>query len=258
MQIVKQSLVGDYYIPSADVIVVCDVLRSTATQAAALSAGVERLYLFNSEIDYLKNRKLVGESFPVFSFVEYYSENLKNKTPGTYQSAKSETDFIRLDEPVKRYRISPTFVTSDKFETVKTASFYGNWQTKIMISANEAAETVIAAGLVNAQAVIDFVKTKNPKKVVLIVVGDMEYGKIAPYNELLADYLQKGFEDNKPETEPFLAEMKETLAYLAEGVEKEVQKDIEFCLQLDKTRAIPVLVKETVKKTDLIYLTTAK
>ena len=258
MQVVKQSLVGDYYIPSADVIVVCDVLRSTATQAAAISKGVERLYLFNSEIDYLKSRKIIGEKYPVFSFVEYYSENLRGSEPGTYKSQKSMTDVIRMDEPVRRFRISPTFIKSDEFEAEKIASFYGNWQTKILISAWEAAKTVIAAGLINAQAVIDFVKSKKPKKVCLIVVGEMEYGKIAPHNELFADYLQKAFEGNELDKDAFLTEMKETVAYLAEGVEEQVQKDVAYCMQIDDTDAIPMLNKVTMKKTDLIYLSTAK
>ena len=202
MQIVKQSLVGDYYIPSADIIVVCDVMRSTATQAAALTAGVERLFLFNSEIDYLKNRKLVGEQYPVFSFIEYYPESFISSEQVKYKAGKSLTDIIRIDEPIKRYRISPTFVTSKEFECEKNASFYGNWQTKILLSAFDAAKTVLAAGLINAQAVIEYVKAQNPEKVVFIVVGDLEYGKIAPHNELLADYFQQSLEGKKYDIKP--------------------------------------------------------
>ncbi len=258
MQIVKQSLVGDYYIPSADVIIVCDVMRSTATQAAALTAGVERLYLFDNEIEYIKNRKLVGVQYPVFSFIEQYTESYEGSDDVKYKSAKPYTDIITKNEPIVRYRISPTFVSSDEFKGEKFASIYGNWQTKILLSSFEAAKTVIVGGLINANAVIEHVKSLNPSKVVLIVVGDPEFEKIAPHNELLADYFQKALEGETIEKDAFMKEMRETLAYFLEGVAEEVLRDIEFCLQLDKMIAIPVLKKETVKKTDLMYLTTAK
>ncbi len=258
MQIVKQSLVGDYYIPSADVIIVCDVMRSTATQTAALTAGVERLYLFDNEIEYIKNRKLVGVQYPVFSFVEQYPDNFETSEEVKYKTAKSYTDAITKNEPIIKYNISPTFVASDEFKSEKYASFYGNWQTNILLSSFEAAKTVIAGGLINADAVIEHVKSLKPSKVVLIVVGDPEFEKIAPHNELLADYFQKALEDESLEKDVFMNEMRETLTFLLEGVADEVLEDIEYCLQLDKMIAIPILKKETIKKTDLIYLTTAK
>ena len=258
MQIVKQSLVGDYYIPSADVIIVCDVMRSTATQAAALTVGIERLYLFDNEIDYIKNRKLVGVQYPVFSFIEQNQESFESSDEVTYKTAKSYTDAITKNEPIIKYNISPTFIISDEFKNEKYACFYGNWQTKILLNSFEAAKTVIAAGLINADAVIKHVKSLNPSKVVMVVVGDPEFDKISPHNELLADYFQKALEDEALEKEAFMKEMRETLQYALEGVAEEVLEDIEYCLQLDKMIAIPILKKETVKKTDLIYLTTAK
>jgi phosphosulfolactate phosphohydrolase-like enzyme len=212
-------------------------------------------------IEFLRNRKAVGADNPIFTYsTNFPQQESEEEVVDADDANRMHIRVINKLEGVKvtQYNISPLAVMSKEFMPTEAASIFGSLQCNALMGAAEAAKYVFAGGIVNANAVIKHVKSLKPEKVTLVIVGDPEFDRIMPHNELCGEYYAKALMDKPINKKEFLAELRTTILPYIEGVSKSMLAQIEFCLELDRLNVVPQIHKETKKRVSLLHLKAAK
>jgi len=221
--------------PTADLIVLVDALRSSATIAGALSAGAKRVFI-----------EEIPEKALAYSKAVKVGERSGLKLKG-FDMTNSPTQLLKALK-----RGNDVVLCSGNFSTVLP---------------NYVMNKVAVASLVNAKALAAYVKKKNFKSVCFVAVGTFFYGgrkldkpfktledliaclylakrmEGAQYSEKalkLFDKYAQVFSDEKR----MLSFMKDSkyARYLLE-IDKENVSDVEVCFKEDEFPVVPILRK---------------
>ena len=162
------------------------------------------------------------------------------KLETAYSLKKENPEFLLIGERDGKkpegfdYGNSPTEIENIDFSNKTIVQTTGGGTQGTANAKN--ADEVITGGFVNAQAVIDYIKKKNPKIVSLVSIGSGGVN-IADEDELCAEYIKSTLEGKKRDFEGIIEHLRNCIGarkFFDPKKDWAPERDFELCLNLNK------------------------
>ena len=173
-----------------------------------------------------------------------------------YEYKKKNNDYILIGE--RKGEIQPGFDYGNSPTSIENIDFSGKTLihttsngTQGIVNASNATE-ILTGSLVNARAIAEYIKIKNPEDVSLVVMGRGPFGDLEE-DELCAEYIKSILDGETIDLSSKIDSLKETTG--AKFFEKSLQgifpeRDFYLCTEVDKFK----FVLEVEKNDGLKYI----